>query len=109
MIRQTGFVFAKAVARRPPKFNQDLRHRDWQALSRTDIKRHVRPAPSINEKPDGGVRLDLRIARYAGFLPITEKLSADDVGGTKWTNRLEDTCFLIANGIGTIARRRIHR
>ena len=69
-----------------------------QPFSGADVERHALPAPGIDFEPEGREGFDLRVRRYALFVPVAAELAAHDVLLVEGRNRLQNFDLLVANG-----------
>ena len=93
-----------------------------QALSRCAVEGDILPAPVVDEKPDGGKRLDRGIAGHSRLCPVGRHvlaldpavavLPADgalvDMIRVNGTDRVEDIGHLVADLVGVEGDRRLH-
>ena len=95
-------------ARRLSQPDDNLGARYREALSRPNVERDTLPSRRLETEPDDRERLDLRLGRNARLLPVSAKLSADDILGAERGNRLQDFHLLIPQRLAVHPRRRLH-
>src|ERR1051326_1439660 len=108
VICQAWSPLAECLARRVLEGDDHFVDGDRQALAGPDVERHASPAPSVNEELNGRIGLYLRVPRHAFFLPITAKLSTQDIRSRKRPNSFKQARLFIPDRVVVFPCRGIH-
>ena len=116
-------VAAESDVRRTLELDPDLGHPLGQPLARTDVERHVRPAPVVHVQPERGERLRERsrrdvllvaitwhvLAQHPAFRILPPDRRAGHLFVADRPDRAQNLHLLVAHGVGFERQRRLHR